>query len=111
MTLLCLGGGLQGAHPASHAFLTLKGSADIYIYIYILDVPMGAKGPIFTRSIRSFRSFRWGGHSDHSAGGLTQIIQLGDHSDHSAGGITHIEYKTPVLNPSALSAKAFNPQS
>ena len=72
---------------------------------------MGAKAPIFTRSLRSFRSFSWGDHSDHSAGGLTQIIQLEDHSDHSAGGITHIEYKTPVLKPAALSAKAFSPQN
>ena len=70
---------------------------------------MGAKAPIFTRSLRSFRSFSWGDHSDHSAGG--QITQLEDHSDHSAEGITHIEYKTPVLKPAGLSAKAFSPQN
>ena len=29
---------------------------------------MGAKAPIFTRSLWSFRSFCWGDHSDHSAG-------------------------------------------
>ena len=35
---------------------------------------MGAKAPIFTRSLWSFRSFSWGDHSDHSAGGFAQII-------------------------------------
>ena len=35
---------------------------------------MGAKAPIFTRSLCSFRSFSWGDHSDHSAGGIAQII-------------------------------------
>ena len=29
---------------------------------------MGAKAPIFTRSLWSFRSFCWGDHSDHSGG-------------------------------------------
>ena len=45
----------------------VAGETDIYIYIYILDVQMGAKAPIFTRSLWSFRSFSWGDHSDHSA--------------------------------------------
>ena len=38
---------------------------------------MGAKAPIFTRSLRSFRSFRWGGHADHSAGGSLRSFSWG----------------------------------
>ena len=37
---------------------------------------MGAKAPIFTRSLRSFRSFSWGDQSDDSAGGITPITQV-----------------------------------
>ena len=70
---------------------------------------MGAKDPIFTRSLWPFRSFRWGGslrslswgaHSDHSAGGSFRSFSWGCHS-----------YQTLELKPSALRAKAFSPQN
>ena len=37
---------------------------------------MGVKAPIFTRSLRSFRSLSWGDHSDHPAEGIAQFIQV-----------------------------------
>ena len=61
---------------------------------------MGAKAPIFTRSLWPFRSLSWGAHSDHSAGGSFRSFSWGGYS-----------YQTLELKPSALRAKAFSPQN
>ena len=72
----------------------------IFIYIYVLDVPMGAKAPIFTRSLHSFRSFRWG---------ITQITQLGGSLRSFSWGIIQIIQLGGLLI-SDSGAKAFSSQ-
>ncbi len=63
---------------------------------------MGAKAPIFTRSLRSLRSLSWGDHSDHS--GAEVFI-----SDLSWGEISDL--RSSAFSPQILSFQSCNDEA